>query len=137
MATYEFLTPGWVAAATAIHDEFRGRVTPPATPIRANLVVTEATFSPEPLRAFVDTSDGELVVDMGVLDTADLTVTVDYETARKVFVEGDQAAGMEAFLAGRIVVDGDLTTLFALQATQGADPVHAEIAQRIAAITSR
>jgi hypothetical protein len=136
MATYEFLTPEWVAAATAIRDEYRDRVTPPDTPIRANLVVTDAPFSSGPLRAFIDTSDGELVIEMGVLDGVDLTVTVDYGTARKVFVEGDQAAGMEAFLGGRITVDGDMTKLFAIQA-QGADPIHAEIAERIGAITAR
>lgn len=136
MATYEFLTPEWVAAATAIRDEYRDRVTPPATPIRANLVVTDAPFSAEPLRAFLDSSDGELIVEMGVLDAVDLTITVDYTTARKVFVEGDQAAAMEAFLGGRIVLDGDMTKLLAIQA-QGADPLHLEIAQRVSDITAR
>lgn len=136
MATYEFLTPEWVAAAVQIRDEYRDRATPPAVPIRANLVVTGAPFSGDPLRAFVDTSDGELIVEMGVLNPADLTVTVDYEIARRVFVEGDQAAGMEGFLSGKIVVDGDMTKLFALQA-HTVDPVAAEIAQRVSEITAR
>lgn len=136
MATYEFLTPEWVAAATAIRDEYRDRVTPPPTPIRANLVVTDAPFADGPLRAFLDSSDGELIVEMGVLDGADLTITVDYATARRVFVDGDQAAAMEAFLGGRIVLDGDITRLLALQA-QGADPLHLEIAERVSAITAR
>lgn len=136
MATYEFLTPEWVAAATEIRDEYRDRATPPDLPIRANLVVTGAPFSAEPLRAFVDTSDGELIVEMGVLDAADMTVTVDYEIARRVFVEGDQAAGMEGFLGGKIVVEGDMTKLFALQA-QTVDPLAAEIAQRVSEITAR
>lgn len=136
MASYEFLTPEWVAAASAIRDEYRGKVTPPAVPIRANLVITGAPFDDGPLRAFVDTSDGELVIEMGVLDDADLTLTVDYDTARKVFVDGDQQAAMEAFLGGRVVVDGDMTKLLALQ-THGADPQAEEIARRINDITAR
>ncbi|QGG94667.1 hypothetical protein [Actinomarinicola tropica] len=136
MASYEFLSPEWVAAATQIRDEYRGRVSPPALPIRANLVVTDAPFSAEPLRAFIDTSDGELIIEMGVLDPVDLTVTVDYETARRVFVQGDQQAAMEAFLGGRIAVDGDMTKLLALQA-QGADPLAEEIARRVDEITAR
>lgn len=136
MATYEFLTPEWVAAATEIRDEYRDRATPPDVPIRANLVVTGAPFSAEPLRAFVDTSDGELIVEMGALDAADMTVTVDYEIARRVFVDGDQAAGMEGFLGGKIVVDGDMAKLFALQ-SQTVDPLAAEIAQRVSEITAR
>lgn len=136
MATYEFLSPEWVAAATAIRDEYRDRVTPPSTPIRANLVVTDAPSGTEPIRAFIDSSDGELIIEMGVLDAADVTITVDYTTARKVFVEGDQAAAMEAFLGGRIVLDGDMTKLLAIQA-QGADPLHLEIAQRVNEITAR
>ena len=32
-------------------------------------------------------------MELGELDGADLTVTTDYETARKVFVDQDQAAG--------------------------------------------
>jgi hypothetical protein len=136
MATYEFLTPEWVTAATQIRDEYRDRATPPPVPIRANLVVTGAPFSGDPLRAFVDTADGEVIVEMGVLDAADMTVTVDYEIARRVFVDGDQAAGMEGFLTGKIVVDGDMTKLFALQA-QGADPLAVEIAQRVSEITAR
>ena len=65
MASYEFLTPEWVAAASAIRDEYRGKVTPPAVPIRANLVITGAPFDEGRLRAYVDTSDGELTVDVG------------------------------------------------------------------------
>lgn len=136
MASYEFLTPEWVAAATAIRDEYRGTLTPPAVPIRANLVITGAPFDDGPVRGYIDTSGGELVIEMGVLDDADITLTVDYDTARKVFVDGDQQAAMEAFLGGRVVVDGDMTKLLALQA-QNADPKAEEIARRINDITAR
>ena len=136
MATYEFLSPEWVEEAMRIRDEYAGRVEPPTTPIRANVVVTGAPFADEPVRALIDTSDGELILEMGVIDAPDLTLTVEYETARKLFVEQDQAAAMEAFLGGRVVVDGDMTKLFALQAQQ-VDPVAIEIAARLDEITRR
>jgi putative sterol carrier protein len=135
MATYEFLSPEWVDAATSIRDEYADRLAPPAVALRVNLVVTDAPFADEVVRAYIDTSNGETLAELGILDDPDLTLTVDHATARKVFLGKDPSAALEAFMSGRIVVDGDMSRLFALQA-QSVDPVAAEIAQRIAAMTA-
>ena len=37
--------------------------------------------------------------------SADLTVTVDYETAKAILVEGNAQAAMQAFMAGRIKIE--------------------------------
>lgn len=135
MPVYEFLSPEWVAAATAIRDEYADRLGRPAVSIRVNLVVTDAPFAADPVRAFIDTSDGETVAQLGVLDEPDLTLTVDHATARDVFLGKDPSKAIEAYMQGRIVVDGDMARLFALQA-QSVDPVAAEITARIAEITA-
>lgn len=135
MATYEFLTDEWVAAATAIRDEYLDRLAPPPIALRVNLVITDAPFADDAVRAFIDTSDGETMVELGVLDDPDLTLTVDHATARKVFLGKDPGTALEAYMSGRIVVDGDMSKLFALQA-QSVDPVAAEIAERIADMTA-
>ena len=73
-------------------------------------------------------------MDIGHLDDADLTVTLDYATARAILVEGNPQAGMQAFMAGKIKVQGDMTKLMAM--TQGApDPVAEEVAAKIKEIT--
>jgi hypothetical protein len=136
VTTFPFLSPEWVDAAKAIHDEYAARLAPPPVPMRANVVITDAPFDPSTITAHVDTSAGQLLLDLGALDDPEVTITVDYEVARALFVERNQTAAMEAFFSGRIVVDGDLTKVLALQA-QPLDPVADEMAARIDALTAR
>jgi putative sterol carrier protein len=83
----------------------------------------------------MDTSSGELELEFGHLADPDLTVTMDYATAKAIIVEGDPGAGMQAFMAGKIRVQGDMTKLMALQQAGEPDPAAAEAASRIQAIT--
>ncbi len=57
----------------------------------------------------------------GTTDGADLTLSTDIDTARAVFVSGDQQAGMQAFMAGKVRVQGDMTKLM-MQGGGGAQP---------------
>ena len=134
MAKYQFLTPEWVAAAKAIREEFEGESPAPAHSVRMNQIITEVPFGDTDVKAFMDTSDGALNLDLGELENPDLTVTVDYETAKAIIVDGNPQAGMQAFMAGKIKVQGDMNKMMALQAG-GQDPVAAQVAERIQAIT--
>jgi putative sterol carrier protein len=134
MAKYQFLTPEWVAAAKTIREEFEGQSPAPAHSVRMNQIITEVPFGDTDVKAFMDTSDGALNLDLGELENPDLTVTVDYETAKAIIVDGNPQAGMQAFMAGKIKVQGDMTKMMALQAG-GQDPVAAQVAQRIQEIT--
>ena len=79
-------------------------------------------FGDKDIDAHMDTSSGELVLDIGHLENPDLKVTVDYETAKAILMEGNPQAGMQAFMAGKIRVEGDMAKLMALQAAPpGAD----------------
>ena len=84
MAKYQFLTPEWVAAAKAIREEFEGESPAPAHSVRMNQIITEVPFGDTDVKAFMDTSDGALNLDLGELENPDLTVTVDYETAKAI-----------------------------------------------------
>lgn len=132
--TYDFLSPEWIEAARQVRDEFADRLPAVAVPIRANVTVTDAPFGDEPIDAFIDTSSGTLSLDLGHLDRPELTIRIDYATARRIFVDRDQSAAMDAFFSGRIVVDGDIAKVLALQ-SQPADAAADELASRIAAIT--
>ena len=134
MAKYQFLTPEWVAAAKAIREEFEGESPAPAHSVRMNQIITEVPFGDTDVKAFMDTSDGALNLDLGELENPDLTVTVDYETAKAIIVDGNPQAGMQAFMAGKIKVQGDMTKLMAMQSASP-DPVQAEMAAKINAIT--
>jgi hypothetical protein len=62
------------------------------------------------------------------------TLTLSVELARTIFIEGDTAAGTQAFLAGAIRVDGDLAKLVAMQTVEPSEP-QKQLTRRIAAIT--
>jgi hypothetical protein len=135
---HPFLSDEWIAAARAIHAEYRD--SPAGTidyALRMNLVVRDVPFGEGTLDAHADTSTGELILELGHLDPVDVTLTLDYETARTMLVEQDQQAAMQAFFSGRIAIDGDLARVIVLQAQLAApDPVADEIAVRIRAITA-
>ena len=134
MAKFQFLTPEWVEAAKAVRAEFEGQSPAPAHIVRMNQIITDVPFGDEDVKAFMDTSGGAMDMGLGELENPDLTVTVDYETAKAIIVDGNPQAGMQAFMAGKIKVQGDMTKMMALQA--GAqDPTAAEVSKRIQDIT--
>ena len=108
-----FLTDGWIEAAKATYDRHEVTVT---YRVKMNQVVTGCPFEPNEVRTFIDTSDGSMRTGKGGLDDAEVTVTTDWETARKLIVDADQAAAMQAFMSGRIKVTGDMTKLMVMNA---------------------
>ncbi len=131
---YAFLSDEWLEAAKAIREEYAGKGAPAAHVVRMNQIITDVPFGDGTIEAHMDTSSGELDMDIGHLENPDLTVTLDYATAKAILVEGNPQAGMQAFMAGKIKVQGDMTKLMAMQ--QGTpDPVQAEVAAKIQEIT--
>ena len=135
MATYPFLSDEWIEAAKAIREEYEGKGAAVPHVMKMNLVITEVPFGDGNIDAHMDTTSGELQLDTGHLEGEDLTVTVDYATAKAIFVDGNPQAGMQAFMAGKIKVQGDMTKMMAMQTAQP-DPVQLEMAAAISAITA-
>lgn len=131
---HPFLSDQWVAAARQIREEYRGKTAAPPHTVRMNQIVTEVPFGDGTVNAHMDTSSGEMEVELGHLEGPDVTVVLDYDTAKTIFVEGDPQAGMQAFMAGKIRVQGDMTKLVAMQQV-APDPTAREIAERIKEIT--
>lgn len=126
MATaYPFLSPDWMNAARALRESMPLPDSAPPVAVRMNLVVTDTPFTSD-VEGHVDTTEGEVVIEDGHLEGPDLTVTVDYATARAIFIDQDAAAAMQAFMGGRIKVDGDLTKMLAMQASAAAPDANAQ-----------
>ncbi len=133
---YEFLSQEWIDVAKAIGDEYTDRVPPVTTPMRMNLVVSEAPGD-RTIEAHMDTTSGRLVMALGLLDAPDLTMSMDYATARAAFAEADQALVMQAFMTGRIKVEGDMAKLMLVQAQQAqAGPLAVEAMARVKEMTA-
>lgn len=133
----QFLSEEWLKQAKAIREEYRGKAAPAAHQVKMNLVIKE---TPDGIgedgvvNAHMDSSDGEMEMDIGHLDDPQLTVTVPYEVAKAILVDGNPQAGMQAFMSGQIQVTGDMTKLMAMQ-SGAVDPVQAEISAKIKDIT--
>jgi hypothetical protein len=134
MATFPFLSDQWVSEARKIRQEYEGKGAVVPHQMKMNLNVTEVPFGSGGIEAHLDTSEGAAKLELGHIDPVDLTITLDYATAKAILVEGNPAAGMQAFMAGRIKVDGDMSKLMALQGA-APDPTAAEVANRLREIT--
>ena len=136
MAKYPFLSDEWLTEARRIRQEHKVDPPPPGQAIKMNQTILDVPFGSGTLQAHLDTSSGEMELELGHLDHADLKVTLEYATAKAILVEGNPAAGMQAFMSGKIKVEGDMGKLIALQAAAvSPDPVAVEMARQIQAIT--
>ncbi len=133
--SYPFLSPEWMDAAKAIREKYADQASAITVSVRMNQVITDVPFGDGDVKLYLDTSSGTLEMESGELETPDLTLTTDYDTAKKIFVDQDQAAGMQAFMAGKIKVQGDMTKLMAM-GQAAPDPTAAEVAAKIKEITA-
>jgi putative sterol carrier protein len=105
---HEFLSDEWIDALEALRDE---APEPPAAmkDLAINLVVIECPFGDREAHI----KGGQL--ERGLMEGAPTTLTVPYDIAKKIFIEQDPQAGMQAFMAGQIKIDGDMTKVMAMQ----------------------
>ena len=135
---YEFLTDEWIEAVLALQGEYRDRVTPPEESIVLNVVVRDVPFAMDDLELFVDTRSGLAEVGEGHSDDGEVKVTTDYATAKSMVVDQDQQALMQAMLAGKVSIEGDLAKLMVMQAnaTMPSDEVLLEAGRRLRELTA-
>ena len=134
MPKYPFLSDEWMEEAKKIREEYRGKGQPVAHKVKMNQVITDVPFGAGTIDAHMDTSSGEMEMETGHIEGADVKVTLDYGTAKAIFVDQNPQAGMQAFMAGKIKVEGDMTKLMAMQ-SGAPDATATEIAGKIKEIT--
>ena len=126
---YVFLTDEWFDAAAKLVAEHSADG-PPGPNLLMNLEVTDADNKTTEFH--MGARDGAALFGKGHIEGADLTLATDIETAREVFVANNPAAGMQAFMAGKVRIQGDMTKLMMAQAGgQGGNPALTEALQSI------
>jgi len=65
-----------------------------------------------------DEGDCDMCIDGGIIKkglnhASAITISVPYDIARKMFVEQDQNAGTQAYMSGKLKIEGDMTKLLA------------------------
>lgn len=113
MAKYPFLSDEWFTEVGRLVTDHNPQ-TAVQTDVLVNLVVTDTPFDSD--REFhMGSQAGAASFGPGHADGADVTLTTDYGTAKDVFVSGNPQAGMQAFMAGKVKVTGDMTKLMMAQ----------------------
>ncbi|MCZ7527278.1 MAG: SCP2 sterol-binding domain-containing protein [Acidimicrobiia bacterium] len=122
MQKHPFLSDEWFGEVERLVAE-HGAETPAHANVMVNLVITNTPFGDE-RHMHMGAKDGAGAWGIGHVDGADVTLTTDYDTAKDVFVSGNPQAGMQAFMSGKIKVQGDMAKLMASQAAGGAGGNH-------------
>ena len=132
MTKHPFLSDDWFAEVRRLHDAVGGAA-PEGADIRMNLMIT-GTPSDGDLAMHMSAADGRADWGKDHLDEADVTLTLGYDTARAIFVDGNPQAAIEAFMAGKIIVQGDITKLMVMQAA-GPGAAASELTRALQEIT--
>ena len=132
---YTFLSDEWMQATHEIRARYEEQLPQVPVSVRINQVITDVPFGDGTINAYIDTSSGAFVFDLGELDEPDAVMMTDYETARALIVDRDPAIAMQSFMAGKIRVQGDMMKLMALQTAVPANEFSEQVAEEIAAIT--
>ena len=107
---HQFLSDGWFDESEKIRAEIDPEVPDAIKDLVINLVVKDGPSGD--IEAKMEA--GRFV--RGLADEAPTKLTVSYELAKKMFIEQDQQASMQAFMSGQIQVEGDMTKLMTMQA---------------------
>ena len=124
-----FLSDDWFSAVEGLRDEMPD---PPAAmaDLKVNIVVAGG---PEGDRE-VHMAGGQF--EQGLADGASVKLTVPYDVARSMFIEGNQQAAMQAFMSGQIKVEGDMTKLMAMQSAGAPSPEQQALQAKLQALTA-
>lgn len=124
-----FLSDDWFATVEQLTTAAGDLNLPPAlSNLAINLVVADAS------------GDTELAlvagkIHKGLSADAKTTLNMDAETLRKVFLEFDMMAAMQAFMSGKIKVQGDMAQLMSLQ-TARPSPEQKDLFKKVLEMTS-
>jgi hypothetical protein len=127
--TYEFLSTEWFAKVDELVAAAGDLQIPPA--MKAVQVNVTVTAGERETHLFM--KDG--LFTQGHQPGAATTLTLSAALARRIFVDADVGAGVQAFLAGEIKVDGDLAKLVAMQTVEPSEP-QKRLTRQIASITA-
>ena len=130
---HEFLSDDWIEAARRSATNARPTCQDRRS-IKMNQIITDAPGGGE-IKMFMDTSSGELVMDKGELPDAEVTITLPYDVAKKQMVDQDAAAAMQAFMSGKVKVQGDMMKLMSLSG-MGTDDATKKINDEIKEMTA-
>jgi hypothetical protein len=133
VAKHPFLSDEWFALVEQLVVQ-HGAEAPQHTEVLVNVTVTDTPFGEE-RHLHMGARDGRGHWGIGHLPDADVSLTTDYETARDVLISGDPQAGMQAFMVGKVRLQGDFAKLMSAQGVGGPSSGNAALTEAIQGVT--
>ena len=125
---HDFLSDDWFVEVRKLMDE-AGDSAQGGGDLTLNITVTGGPSGDKELHQ-ANGAMGE-----GHVDGAPTKVTVPYDVAKKLFIDQDQQAAMQAFMQGQIKVEGDMSKLMSM-GQQAPSAAQQELMKKIAEITN-
>lgn len=126
----KFLTDPWFEEV----DKLRSEAGDLEVPEMVKDIVVNLTVAGHP--------DGDKEIHMaagefkrGHADGAPTKITMPYEVAKAIFVDGDQNTGMQAFMSGQIQVEGDMAIMMQMQAAGEPSEAAKALTEKVRAMT--
>ncbi len=116
MSTHRFMSEGWINEI----NKFRESLGEIEVPESAKSVSLNFTITYDDGEEKASVQGGELIT--GHSAEGKTTLILPAEVAKKLFVEKDQSAAMQAFMSGQIKVEGDMSQLMQMQSMGGGMP---------------
>jgi hypothetical protein len=126
---HEFLSGDWFDEA----DRLQREIDPPVPEAIAQLVINLTVTAGPSGDIAARMEAGRMAI--GHAEAAPTTLSLPYEVARKMFIEGDQNAAMQAFMSGEIKVEGDMAAMMGMQAAGAPGPEAQDLSARIKEMT--
>lgn len=126
---HRFLSDAWFEEAERIRSE----VDPPVPEIVQGLVINLVVKEGPEGDIEAKLEAGRFI--KGLAEGAPTKLTVPYDIAKKMFIEQDPQASMQAFMSGQIQVEGDMTKVMAMQAAGPPSAEALEVQARIREMT--
>ena len=127
--SHTFLSDDWFDAVEGLRDE----APEPAAAMKELTLNIVVAGGPDGDRE-IHMSGGQF--ERGLAEGAPTKLTVPYDVAKSMFIDGNQQAGMQAFMSGQIKVEGDMTKLMAMQAGGAPTPEQIAFQEKVKALTA-
>jgi hypothetical protein len=127
--SHVFLSDDWFDAVEGLRDE-----QPEAPAALKDLVINIVVAGGPDGDREIHMAGGQF--ERGLADGAPTKLTVPFDVAKAMFIDGNQQAGMQAFMSGQIKVEGDMSRLMAMQAAGGPTPEQVAFQEKIKALTA-
>ena len=126
---HEFLSDSWFSEVETLRTAANPEVPAAIKDLVINVEVTGGPSGPVEARM----AAGSL--EKGFAPDAPTKLIISHDVARKMMVEGDQAAAMQAFMSGQIKVEGDMSKIMAMQGAGAPSEAAKKLANQIKEMT--